>query len=107
MHTGLTDNHPGKRMPDQNRRAILPRQHPLGRSDRFRQRRERVLHGRGIEPRRLQSRNHFGPARSVSKSPCTSTTLRAFVAFAAMPRGEINEAAAPATMAAEKARLFI
>jgi hypothetical protein len=42
-----------------------------------------------------------------ANSPCTSTTLRAFVAFAAMPRGEINEAAAPATMAAEKARLFI
>jgi hypothetical protein len=35
--------------------------------------------------------------------------LRAFVGagFAAMPRVEISEAAAPATMAAEKLRLFI
>src|SRR5258706_2649026 len=44
-----------------------------------------------------------------ANSPCTSTTLRAFagVEFAAMPRVEINEAAAPVTRAAEKARLFI
>jgi hypothetical protein len=36
-------------------------------------------------------------------------TLRAFVGagLAAMPRVEINEAAAPTTMAAEKLRLFI
>jgi hypothetical protein len=35
--------------------------------------------------------------------------LRAFVGarFAAMPRGEMSEAAAPARTAAEKARLFI
>jgi hypothetical protein len=56
-------------MPDQNRRAILPRQHALCRSDRFRQRRERVLHGGGIESRRLQSRDHVGPARAVGEQP--------------------------------------
>src|SRR5207253_9458273 len=44
-----------------------------------------------------------------ANSPCTRTTLRAFVGagFAAMPRGETSEAAAPAIMAAEKLRLFI
>src|SRR5258705_11352524 len=44
-----------------------------------------------------------------ANSPCTRTTLRAFAGaeFAAMPRGEISEAAAPATMAAEKSHLFI
>src|SRR5260370_6238122 len=44
-----------------------------------------------------------------ANSPCTSTTLRAFagVEFAAMPRVEINEAAAPASRAVGKLRLFI
>src|SRR5258708_8782383 len=44
-----------------------------------------------------------------AKSPCTRTTLRFFggVAFAAMPRVEINEAAVPASRAVEKLRLFI
>jgi hypothetical protein len=44
-----------------------------------------------------------------ANSPCTSTTFLAFtgVEFAAMPRVEISEAAAPVTRAAEKARLFI
>src|ERR1700722_694734 len=44
-----------------------------------------------------------------ANSPCTSTTLRAFsgVAFAAMPRVEISEAAAPVTRAVEKVRLFL
>src|SRR4029077_13982133 len=41
--------------------------------------------------------------------PCTSTTLPAFggVAFAAMSRVEISEAAAPASTAVENVRLFI
>src|SRR5580700_2180677 len=44
-----------------------------------------------------------------ANSPCTSTTLRAFggVAFAAMPRVEISEIAAPANRAVETVRLFI
>src|SRR6266481_992804 len=44
-----------------------------------------------------------------ANSPCTSTTLRGFggVAFAAMPRVEIREAAAPASRAVEKVRLFL
>src|SRR6201987_3797632 len=44
-----------------------------------------------------------------ANSPCTSTTLRALggVALAAMPRVEISEAAAPASRAVEKVRLFI
>src|ERR1700747_1946509 len=44
-----------------------------------------------------------------ANSPCTSTTLRAFggAAFAAMPRVETSEAAAPASRAVEKLRLFI
>src|SRR4030088_2044695 len=44
-----------------------------------------------------------------ANSPCTSTTLRAFggVAFAAMPRVAISEAAAPASSAVEKVRRFI
>src|SRR5581483_11091647 len=44
-----------------------------------------------------------------ANSPCTSTTLRAFgeVGFAAMPRVETSEAAAPASSAVEKLRLFI
>ena len=69
MHAGFGDDHAGEGMADQNRRAILPRQHALGRSDRFRQRRQRILHGRGVEPRRLQSRNHLGPARAVGEQP--------------------------------------
>src|ERR1700689_3399806 len=44
-----------------------------------------------------------------AKSPCTRTTLRALVgvAVAAMPRVDVNEAAAPATRAAEKERLLM
>src|SRR6516165_4679143 len=44
-----------------------------------------------------------------AKSPCTSTTLLAFVegGFAAIARGEIRVVAAPATRPAEKARLSI
>src|SRR5258707_4439566 len=44
-----------------------------------------------------------------ANSPCTSTTFRAFAGaeFAAMPRVETSEAAAPVKRAAEKARLFI
>src|SRR5581483_3762503 len=42
-----------------------------------------------------------------ANSPCTSTTLLAFAGVAATPRVEISEAAAPATRAVEKARLFI
>src|SRR5882757_2221311 len=44
-----------------------------------------------------------------ANSPWTSTTLRAFtdVEFAAVPRVEINDAAAPASRAVEKLRLFI
>jgi hypothetical protein len=44
-----------------------------------------------------------------ANSPCTSTTLRAFVGegIAAIPRAETSEAATPATRVAEKARLLI
>jgi CBS domain/PIN domain len=44
-----------------------------------------------------------------AKSPCTSTTLRAFsaVAFTAAPRAEINETAAAVSSVVEKVRLFI
>jgi hypothetical protein len=57
----------------------------------------------------LQARNYFGPTGAVGEQPCTSTTLRACsaVAFAAMPRVEISEAAAPVSRAVEKMRLFI
>jgi hypothetical protein len=61
MYTGLCYDHAGKGMSDQNRRTILARQHALGRSYRFRQRRQGVLHRRGVEPRCLQSCNHLGP----------------------------------------------
>ena len=109
MHAGFRDDHAGKGMADQNRRAILARQHALGRSDRFRQRGQRILHGSGVETRRLQSRDHFGPARSIGEQSGTSTTLRAFVGVvvAAMPRVESSEAAAPASRAVEKARRLI
>ena len=62
MHAGLRDDHSGEGVTDQDGRAILSRQHALGRSDRLRQYRQRVLDGRGIEPRRLQSRDHLRPA---------------------------------------------
>src|ERR1700761_1447700 len=44
-----------------------------------------------------------------AKSPCTRTTLRALVGavVAVSPRVDANEAAAPATRAAEKVRLLI
>jgi hypothetical protein len=67
MHTRLGHDHAREGMPDQNRRAILPRQHALGRRDRFGERRQRVLHGRDVEPGRLQTRDHFGPARSIGE----------------------------------------
>src|SRR6202000_2958353 len=43
-----------------------------------------------------------------AKSPCTSTTLRTFggVTFAAIPRVETSEVAAPASRAGEKGGLF-
>ena len=41
---------------------VAPRQHALGRGDRFGQDGQRILHRRGIESRRLQSRDHLGPA---------------------------------------------
>ncbi len=69
MHTGLRDDHPGEGMTHEHRRAILPCQHPLSGRHRLRQRRQRILHGRGVEPRRLQSRDHFGPARAVGEQP--------------------------------------
>ena len=62
MHTGLGDDHAGEGMPDQHGRAILPIEHTLCRGDRFRQRRQRILHGSGVKPRRLQARDHLGPA---------------------------------------------
>ena len=73
---------------------------------RFRQRRQRVLHGRDIEPRRLQPRDHFGPARSVGEQPVHQNDVPRLrrTEFAAMPWVEISEAAAPATRVAEKAR---
>jgi hypothetical protein len=82
MRPGFGDDHAGKGMTDKNRWAILPGERTLGRSDQE-------------EP--------------SAKSPCTSTTLRAFsgVAFTAMPRVEINEAAAPVSRVVEKVRLFI
>ena len=54
-------------MTDQNRRAILPRQHTLGGRNRFGQRGQRVLHGGRVEAGRLQSRDHLGPARAVGE----------------------------------------
>src|SRR5258707_2580719 len=44
-----------------------------------------------------------------ANSPCTRTTLRALIgaAMAAMPRADVNEAAAPAKRAAENVRLLI
>ena len=69
MYTGLRDDHSGEGMTHQHRRAILPRQHALSRSHRLRQRCQRILHGRGVESRRLQSRYHFRPARTVSEQP--------------------------------------
>ena len=62
MHTGLGDDHPGKGMPDQDCRAILPVQHALGGGYRFGQRGQRILHGRDVEIGRLQSCDHLGPA---------------------------------------------
>jgi len=35
MHAGFGDDHPGKGMTDQNCRAVLPREHALGRSHRL------------------------------------------------------------------------
>src|SRR5262249_14666623 len=67
MHPGFRDDHPGKGMPDQNRRAILSCKHTLRRSDRIRQCCQRILHSRCIESRRLQSCNHLGPARPVGE----------------------------------------
>ena len=54
-------------MTDENRRAILPREHTQRRIDRFRQSSQRVLHCGHVQSGCLQSRNDFGPARSVGK----------------------------------------
>ena len=69
MHAGFRHDHSGEGMADQNRGAILPRQHAFRRSDRFRQCRQRILHAGDVQSRRLQSRDHFGPARPVGKEP--------------------------------------
>ena len=69
MYTRFGDDHPGKGMPDENRRPILPCQHSLGRGNRFGQCRQRVLHGRDVETCRLQSYDYLGPTRSVGKEP--------------------------------------
>ena len=69
MHTGFRNDHPREGVTDENSRAVLPIQHALSGRYRFRQRRQRILHGRGVEPRRLQSRDHFGPARAVGEQP--------------------------------------
>src|ERR1700722_2615771 len=109
MHPGFGDDHAGKGMTDKNRWAILPLEHTLGRSHGLRQRGQGSVHGGDVQSCRLQARNHFGPREPSAKSPCTSTTLRAFsgVAFTAMPRVKINEAAAPVSRVVEKVRLFI
>jgi hypothetical protein len=109
MRASFGDDHARKGMADQNGRAVLPREHALGRSHRLGQGGQRVLHGRDVQSRCLQARNYFGPTGAVGEQPCTSTTLRACsaVAFAAMPRVEISEAAAPVSRAVEKMRLFI
>jgi len=46
-------------MANQDRGAVLPGEHPLCRGDRFRWRRQRVLHGCGIEACGLQSYDHL------------------------------------------------
>ena len=96
-------------MPNQDRRTILPRQHALGRGYRLGQRGQGILHGGDVQSPAACKRGITSDQEEPSaNSPCTSTTLRAFsaVAFAAMPRVEINEAAAPSRVV-EKTRLFI
>jgi hypothetical protein len=62
MHPCLGDDHPGKGMPDEYGRSLLPRQHAPRRGGRVRKRRQRVLQSRDIEPRRVRSCDHLGPA---------------------------------------------
>jgi len=54
-------------MTHQNRRTVLSRQHALGRCNRLGQGRQRVLYGGDVKPCRLQSSDHFGPARTVGE----------------------------------------
>ena len=56
-------------MSDQNGRAILPVQHALGLRHRIVERCQGVLHGRHVQSRGLQARDHFGPGGSVREQP--------------------------------------
>jgi len=109
MGAGLGDDHSRKGMPDQNRRAILPRQHPFGRRHGFRQCRQRVLHDVTLSPACCNRGMTSSQLEPSANNPCTSTMLRALTCagLAACPRLEITEAAAPAARPAAKTRLFI
>ena len=56
-------------MSDQNGRAILPVQYELGLRHRIVERCQGVLHGRHVQTRGLQARDHFGPGGSVREQP--------------------------------------
>ena len=57
----------GERMSDQDGRSLLPVQNTLSGGYGLGQRRQRILHGGDVEPRNLQTRNHFDPAGCVGK----------------------------------------
>jgi hypothetical protein len=108
MHTGLGDDHSGKRVTDQNRRAVPSIQHALGGRYRFGQRRQRILYGRGVEPRRLQPlsfRISTSCHRTV-RAQAPRCSPFAGVEFAPMPRVAIRSHR-PGMRAVEKARLLI
>ena len=102
MHAGVGDDHRRKT----NARPE-PSAHPAARAlaaprDRVRQRRQRVLHSGHVEPRRLQSRNNFGPARSVGKKSVHKDDISGLGSGLRKSGGARSELAAAATVALTK-----
>ncbi len=94
-----------KSMASQNGRAVLPRQYSLGCCDFLRQAMSAgSARTRGVETGRLQPRNHFGPARAVSKKSMDEYHVARLYRglLAAILREAISDAAALAMRAVEK-----
>ncbi|MFK4535668.1 hypothetical protein ABIA00_003851 [Bradyrhizobium ottawaense] len=61
----LADHRAAPGMRDQHGRSVLLGQRALGGLDRVRKRRQRILHGRDMQARGLEDRDHLRPARAV------------------------------------------
>ena len=82
-------------MSHQHGRPILPRQNSQSFRHRVLQRRQRVLHGGGVQPGRLQPCDHVGPARPVREQPVDEDDVRAAGPVSVRAQRGVSAAAAP------------